>query len=125
MAQVQCFSKNFRLRKRADYLLMNSRSSERIYLGGYMVVVRPNDGPVSRLGVTVTRKIGRAVVRNRLKRRVREFFRLNRSLWPQGLDILFIARKHSADLWPPQPWEVARLEKFFRDKAGTLDQKSV
>ncbi|MDR1085051.1 MAG: ribonuclease P protein component [Deltaproteobacteria bacterium] len=121
MAQTQRFSKNFRLRKRADYLLMNSRSSGRMSLAGYTVVARLNGGQVSRLGVTVTRRIGRAVVRNRLKRRVREFFRLNRYLWPQGLDILFIARKHSADLWPPQPWEVARLEKFFRIKAGAPD----
>lgn len=47
------------------------------------------------MGVTVTRKVGSAVVRNRLKRRVREFFRHNAHNWPQGLDLVFIAR-HSA-----------------------------
>jgi ribonuclease P protein component len=93
---------------------MNSPGSGKMFFGGYMVVVRPNDGPTTRLGVTVTRKIGAAAFRNRLKRRAREFFRLNRASWPLGLDILFIATKQASDLWPPDSQQAIRLAKFLR-----------
>ena len=46
----------------------------------------------SRLGVTVTRRIGNAVQRNRVKRRVREFFRLHRHELQPAHDLLIIAR---------------------------------
>ena len=55
------------------------------------------DGP-PRLGITVTKKIGNAVVRNRIKRLVREFFRRRRYELAPGLDILVIAKKTAADV---------------------------
>ncbi|MDR0548047.1 MAG: ribonuclease P protein component [Deltaproteobacteria bacterium] len=106
------FPKERRLRKRADYLLMREKSLGRAMVGGFLVVIRPNAGPLTRFGVTVTRKIGRAVVRNRLKRQAREFFRLNRGQWPEGLDLLFIATQKALTNWPPEPFEVARLTKL-------------
>ncbi|MDL2260335.1 ribonuclease P protein component [Deltaproteobacteria bacterium OttesenSCG-928-K17] len=48
------------------------------------------------LGVTVTKKVGSAVTRNRLKRQVREFFRHNRRFWPVGFDLVIIARHGAA-----------------------------
>jgi ribonuclease P protein component len=120
MTAIYDFSKACRLRKRADYLLMSSHATDKIFFGGFMVVVRPNSGPLSRLGVTVTRKIGRAVARNRLKRLAREFFRQSRDRWPTGLDILFIASKKTSVLWPPEPHEVARLEKFLWKNAPNV-----
>lgn len=55
------------------------------------------DGP-ARLGITVTRKIGGAVVRNRIKRAVRETFRRCRHSLADGLSIIVIARNGAADL---------------------------
>ena len=52
----------------------------------------PND--VKRLGITVTKKVGNAVVRNRLKRLIREFFRRNKVLFPAGYDVVVMAKKN-------------------------------
>ena len=62
---------------------------------GFVLLVRPrgDDDPVIRLGITVTKKIGNAVIRNRMKRRFRA---LARELFPQagiaGADHVLIGR---------------------------------
>jgi ribonuclease P protein component len=55
----------------------------------------PSETP-TRLGITVTRKIGNAVARNRIKRLVREVFRLNRERLPEGLDVVWVAKQQAA-----------------------------
>jgi len=48
--------------------------------------------------LTVSRKVGNAVVRNRVKRRIREWFRCARASFPGSLDIVVIARRQAAEL---------------------------
>jgi ribonuclease P protein component len=71
------FRKENRVRRRADYLFAyeHGKSYRR---RGVHVFICPRESPElpTRLGITVTRKVGRAVVRNRLKRLAREVFRL-------------------------------------------------
>ena len=70
----ESFGKDRRVLRRADYL--DTYSSGRRYVGRWLVFfVRPARGPCARLGVTITKKTGSAVVRNRLRRRLRELFR--------------------------------------------------
>lgn len=49
---------------------------------------KANDTGYPRLGITVTRKVGNAVRRNRVKRLFREIFRHRRADWPVGLDVV-------------------------------------
>ncbi|PRP95691.1 Ribonuclease P protein component [Enhygromyxa salina] len=56
---------------------------------------KPDPQP-TRLGITVTRKVGNAVVRNRIKRLVREVFRQHRARLPPGLDIVWVAKQQAA-----------------------------
>ena len=51
----------------------------------------------NRVGFTVTVKLGHAVVRNRIRRRLREIYRLHESELRRGTDLIVVARSRSAD----------------------------
>ncbi|MCR5826172.1 MAG: ribonuclease P protein component [Oscillospiraceae bacterium] len=57
-----------------------------------VVYARPNRGARSRLGVTVSAKLGHAVARNRVRRRLREIYRLAQPRLKQGYDVVLVAR---------------------------------
>lgn len=80
------------LTRRADFLAANR--GLRVARPGFVLLARPNGGEAMRFGITVTKKIGNAVVRNRMKRRFRE---LLRELLPQrglaGHDHVLIGRE--------------------------------
>ena len=69
------------IRKRSDFLAANR--GLRIARPGFVLLARPNGGLGKRYGITVTKRIGNAVVRNRMKRRFREL--LWAALPTQGL----------------------------------------
>ena len=96
------------LTKRADFLAANSGT--RNARAGFVLLTRPNDGQGIRFGITVTKKIGNAVVRNRMKRRFRELLRA--ALPEQGLpdhDHVLIGR-------------AGGIERDFHRMAGELAQ---
>ncbi|NBC10277.1 MAG: ribonuclease P protein component [Planctomycetes bacterium] len=64
--------------------------------GPLSVLAMPNGLDHLRLGLTVSRRVGNAVTRNRIKRRLREAFRLGRADWPTGLDLVVIVHPHEA-----------------------------
>lgn len=64
----------------------------------YLVVYcQKNRSGENRLGVTVSKKLGHAVVRNRVRRRIREIYRLNREQMKQGWDVIVVGRGRSVD----------------------------
>ena len=63
------------------------------YANGLMVLyARKNRTGTNRVGITVSKKLGHAVVRNRVRRRLREVYRLNEALFKPGYDIVVVAR---------------------------------
>jgi ribonuclease P protein component len=86
------FAKKRRIRHRRDFLAVQGAGS-RIMLASCILLLRarPDHGP-ARLGVTVTRKFGNAVARNRAKRVVREAFRRSPGLLPDGIDMVVIPK---------------------------------
>ena len=60
---------------------------------GYLVLyARPNRLGLNRVGITTGKKLGHAVVRNRVRRRLREVYRLNEDKFTPGWDIVVVAR---------------------------------
>lgn len=56
------------------------------------VYLRKNNSEINRLGITVSTKVGKAVTRNRIKRLIREVYRLHESEIKTGIDIVVVAR---------------------------------
>jgi len=84
-----------RLRRPADF--QRVRAQRRSWGHPLLVLyVAPNDGQPTRLGISVGRRVGNAVVRNRVKRRVREAVRHRHAEIVPGHDLVFIARAPAA-----------------------------
>jgi ribonuclease P protein component len=94
------FPKEIRLLNRLDFVNLN-RWGDRCHTKHFVVILKKNRLGTTRLGVAVGKNTGNAVKRNRVKRLVREFFRLHRSYFPQGYDIVVAAKKDARyfDLW--------------------------
>lgn len=90
------FPKAARLRRRREYLTLG-RTGRKSQTAHFTVLVSPCNG-MSRLGITVSRKVGGAVTRNRVKRRVREVFRLHPQRLLASHDLLVIAKPGAGDL---------------------------
>lgn len=98
------FPARLRIKQRREFLRVQ-RGGRKHQLRHFMVFAArrepARDGSSepqpTRLGITVTRKIGNAVARNRIKRLVREVFRQNRERLPSGLDLVWIAKQGAAE----------------------------
>ena len=115
-AAGQRFGPDARLRKRAEFRRVydeGRRLSGRYFVCFFREAASPDDRP--RLGITVTRRMGAAVRRNRLRRLAREFFRLRRGQMRAGFDVVINARPQAAVQPASVLWE--DLERVFV-KAG-------
>ena len=88
---------------------------------GYLVLyARKNRTESNRVGITVGKKLGKAYVRNRVRRRIREVYRLNEERFLPGWDIVVVARSRAVDA------EFSRLTKSYltlAKKAGILREE--
>jgi len=107
------FPKQVRLRKRSEFQAVQQRG-RKLTTESFLVftsaipISAPTStasttdpkvsAPLCRLGVTVSKKVGIAVVRNRVKRLVREAFRHRKTLFPKGLQIVFVAKAAAATI---------------------------
>ena len=83
--------KEFRLLKRGDFLPKREKA-RKIQTKNFTIICSEKREGGPRLGIVASRRVGNAVARNRIKRLVREFFRLNRGEMDGTEDIIVIAR---------------------------------
>jgi ribonuclease P protein component len=86
------FRKHERIRKRSDFTTLH-RQGKRIHAEHFTLILKKNPLGLRRLGLTAGKKVGNSVKRNRMKRLLREFFRLNKERLPASHDLWVIVRK--------------------------------
>lgn len=103
------FPKRFRILRRMEFRRVYEEGQRRS-ASLCTIFYRPNGLPETRLGITVPSRVGGAVLRNRIKRRVREVFRRNRLALPGGWDIVINPRTQAAEIaYPVLQKELLRL----------------
>ena len=109
---------------RFSHSLKENSMFRRLYAKGksaanaYLVIYcRRNGTEINRIGYTVSKKLGHAVVRNRARRRLREVYRLNEAMFKPGYDIVVVARHRciSADFQ-----KLTKAYLSLAEKAGIL-----
>ncbi|MBK6846262.1 MAG: ribonuclease P protein component [Proteobacteria bacterium] len=94
MSPDQRFSRGERLRRRGEFLAAQ-QGGERAQLQHLVVLTTVRPGS-RRLGLTVSKKVGKAICRNRIKRWLREAWRRRKHTFPLGIDVVLIARSSAA-----------------------------
>lgn len=91
------FSPADRIRKKSEYAAVFADSRK---VGGrfFVCYLAPQEQPGSKMGLAVSRKVGKAVTRNRIKRYLREFFRTHRHQFTIPCRLIVVARPPAAEL---------------------------
>ena len=102
-----------RLRARRDFARLE-RQGVRASTEGLVLIARPVRGGFGRIGFTLSRKVGIAVVRNKIRRRLRSYFRHNKELFASR-DIIVLVKPEAAAL------DFAQLMQQVERAIGRLD----
>lgn len=95
--EKQTLGKHERIRKRKQYVIIYQQG-KRSYSENFTAVVCQNQLGTKRLGIAVSKKVGGAVKRNRAKRLIREFFRLNKLKFSASRDFVIVVKKDISSL---------------------------
>jgi len=105
------FRRSERLLRSSEYKQV-AQQGRRAASSAFVVVTAMREASApSRLGITASRRVGNAVARNRVKRRIREWFRQTRADWGRSRDVVVIAR---------QPATLLAFEELNRQLSGLL-----
>jgi ribonuclease P protein component len=112
------FKKEDRILKRSEFQEL-TRFGRKLENDCLIAFIQPGRLNRPRLGITITRKVGKAAQRNRIKRLIREYFRLNRQHLNQNWDINIIAKKKAVDLSSEKVF--ASLQDLFEKISNCVD----
>jgi len=111
----QGISKGMRLRQRAEFVVVQSEG-QKVHGRHVLAIARKRSSPdlIGRVGLTVTKKIGNSVARNRIRRMLREWLRLHGWV-PVGWDVVLVAKDSSARQLHPDDFEadLTRIQRHF------------
>jgi len=113
--QTYCFPKSHRIRSRAEFSAVFEARRKAVQ-GPLIAYARPNNLPHPRLGLAVPKAVGSAPRRNRIKRLLRESFRLHQHDLPHGYDIILVIRPH-------EPLLLAEYQKLLTSLLLKLHKK--
>lgn len=110
------FRKDARLRRRSEFLHVQEKG-QKITAECLLALVLRNETGRTRLGLTVSNKVGNSVVRNSIRRRLRELYRTRLHQLPKGIDLVVIARNSAAEA------DFAALRRAFDKVAAELSRR--
>ncbi len=105
--------RNQRLRSKSDIERAFNKGLRRHHRPLSACVFRRTDDAATRIVVSIGKRCGNAVMRNRIRRRIREAYRLQQRQFPQGLDILIMVQRH-------EPLPMAGYQQILQDLLGGL-----
>ena len=111
------FKKIHRIKKKKDFEKVFERKTA-FRSEKFTAYILPTSLDFSRLGLVTGRKVGNAVERNRIRRLLRECFRLNKALLGPGLDIVLIVRKNFPTTFKAAEEEFTRLADWCNQRRG-------
>lgn len=89
--------KKYRLRKNLEFKKVYS-SRNNYWNRNLILYKRKNNSENTRIGFSISKKVGNAVIRNKIKRRMKEICRLNLYRTKSGYDLIFIPKKNVVDI---------------------------
>ncbi|MBM9605150.1 ribonuclease P protein component [Desulfopila inferna] len=110
-------SKTCLLRKTKEFEQVY-KQGRRLYGDGFTLIYRRNDLGFNRLGISIHRQVKGAVKRNRIKRIIRESFRLHREVYPDDSDIVMAVKPSFPS---DSPGAVVRAVSLLAYKGGVSD----
>jgi ribonuclease P protein component len=114
-----------RIKQRRDFRRVQG-SGVRVHTRHFLLTLGVSPHPAGRVGITVTRRVGNAVERNRVKRVVREVYRRERDWFPAGVDVVFIAKRGAPTVdYATLREEVRRARRTLQRKAAELSPGEV
>lgn len=113
-----------KLRKNAEFRTVYRRgksfSNELLVLYVYKVYNRVLDGTINKVGISVSKKVGKSVIRSRVKRLIKESYRLNSMDIKKSYNFVFVARTAAKDKSYKQIQD--SMKKLFK-RAGLYDNE--
>ena len=120
MPSAASFRPHEHLRRPGDFRRVYDR--RRSASNGWLIVYACENGlTYSRLGMSVSRKVGQATLRNRLRRLYREAFRLTKQEMPAGFDLVVIPRRSEE---PPLAELIAALPRLVQQLAQRMAREA-
>jgi ribonuclease P protein component len=117
-APTHGFPKSLRLRRRSEFKRVQTEG-RRVHTPHFLIILLPRPDEGQKLGITVTKKVGTAVQRNRVKRLLREVYRQHRASFPTPCDIVVVAKRGAPGLAFGQVQdEVLGVERAMRAVAA-------
>ena len=110
------FTESLRKNQQFQFVYRNGKS----YANKYMVMyVKKNGLGINRLGISVSKKVGNSVVRHRVKRLIKESYRLHENIFNSGLDIVIVGRPGAATVgYEEVEGALLHLGKLHKMKQG-------
>lgn len=84
-----------RIRKSSHFRFIYNRGKSLVD-ENVVIYVTKNGKTFNRIGISVSKKVGKSVVRNRVRRVIRESYRVNKNMFKKGYDIVIVARVRAA-----------------------------